>query len=58
LLMSRRVHTEGPPSVALHPDRLSDAYGIGILHLEDGSIVLDDAAHRHAMGRHVHLKRQ
>lgn len=57
LLMSGRVHTEGPPARALAPDRLSDAYGIGIVHLEDGSIVLDDAAHRPALERHVHFER-
>lgn len=57
LLMARRVHTEGPPAIALAPDRLSDAYGIGIVHLEDGSIVLDDAAHRPALNRHVHYQR-
>jgi manganese transport system ATP-binding protein len=57
ILMAGRVHTEGPPSVALHPDRLSDAYGIGILHLEDGSIVLDDAAHRPPEPRHIHYER-
>jgi len=57
LLMSGRVHTEGPPAMALAPDRLSDAYGIGIVHLEDGSIVLDDAAHRPATERHVHFER-
>ena len=57
LLMSGRVHTEGPPATALHPDRLSDAYGIGIVHLEDGSLVLDDAHHQPAGRRHVHFER-
>jgi manganese transport system ATP-binding protein len=57
LLMSRRVHTQGPPDIALAPDRLTEAYGIGIVHLEDGSIVLDDAAHRTPTGRHVHFER-
>jgi len=58
LLMAGRVHTEGPPATALHPDRLSDAYGVGIVHLEDGSLVLDDAAHRPAAERHVHFERK
>jgi manganese transport system ATP-binding protein len=58
LLMSGRVHTEGPPDRALHPDRLSDAYGIGIVHLEDGSVVLDDPLHRPAAQRHVHFERR
>jgi manganese transport system ATP-binding protein len=57
LLMAGKVHTQGPPATALHPDRLSDAYGIGIVHLEDGSIVLDDARHRAATRRHVHYER-
>jgi manganese transport system ATP-binding protein len=57
ILMAGRVHTEGSPSVALNPDRLSDAYGIGILHLEDGSIVLDDAAHQPPEPRHIHYER-
>ncbi|MBN2113140.1 MAG: ABC transporter ATP-binding protein [Acidimicrobiia bacterium] len=57
ILMSGRVHAEGPPAQALHPDRLSEAYGIGIVHLEDGSLVLDDAHHRPAAGRHVHFER-
>ncbi len=57
ILMSGRVHAEGPPALALHPDRLSEAYGIGIIHLEDGSLVLDDAHHRPADERHVHFER-
>ena len=57
ILMAGRVHAEGPPARALHPDRLSEAYGIGIIHLEDGSLVLDDAHHRPAAERHVHFER-
>jgi len=57
ILMSGRVHAEGPPARALRPDRLSEAYGIGIVHLEDGSLVLDDAHHRPAAERHVHFER-
>jgi manganese transport system ATP-binding protein len=57
ILMSGRVHAEGPPAQALHPDRLSEAYGIALVHLEDGSVVLDDAHHRPAGERHVHFER-
>jgi manganese transport system ATP-binding protein len=57
ILMSGRVHAEGPPARALHPDRLSEAYGIAIVHLEDGSLVLDDAHHRPVGERHVHFER-
>ena len=56
ILMAGRVHSEGPPQEILSPDRLSDAYGVGIVHLEDGSIVLDDPHHRGA-GRHIHFER-
>ncbi|MFH1331630.1 MAG: metal ABC transporter ATP-binding protein [Actinomycetota bacterium] len=57
ILMAGRVHAEGPPARALNPDRLSEAYGIGIVHLEDGSLALDDAHHRPAAERHVHFER-
>lgn len=56
VLMSGGVHSEGPPAEVLSPDRLSQAYGVGIVHLEDGSIVLDDPHHRGAR-RHVHFER-
>jgi manganese transport system ATP-binding protein len=56
ILMSGRVVIDGPPAVVLSPDRLSAAYGIGIVHLEDGSIALDDAAHV-TRQRHVHFER-
>lgn len=57
LLMAGRVHAEGPPTEALRPERLSEAYGINILHLENGSVVLDDAHHRPVGERHVHFER-
>jgi iron complex transport system ATP-binding protein len=57
ILMSGRVHAQGLPAQVLHPDRLSEAYGIGIIHLEDGSLVLDDAHHRPVGERHVHFER-
>lgn len=56
ILMIGRVVAEGPPSRVLDPDLLSVAYGIGLVHLEDGSVVLDDAAHR-PVRRHVHFER-
>jgi len=56
LLMAGRVHSQGPPEEVLKPDRLSSAYGVGIVHLEDGSIVLDDPHHRRSQ-RHVHYER-
>jgi len=56
ILMAGRVMAEGTPHEVLDPDLLSRAYRIGIVHLEDGSIVLDDAAHR-GKTRHVHFER-
>ena len=56
ILMSGRVAAEGPPQQVLDPDLLSAAYGIGLVHLEDGRLVLDDAAHRPDR-RHVHFER-
>lgn len=56
LLMAGRVHSQGPPEHVLSPDRLSSAYGVGIVHMEDGGIVLDDPHHRGG-GRHVHFER-
>lgn len=56
LLMAGRVHSQGTPDDVLSPDRLANAYGVGIVHLEDGSIVLDDPHHRGSR-RHVHFER-
>ena len=56
LLLAGRVVASGTPEDVLGPDRLSEAYGVGILHLEDGTVALDDPHHR-ATGRHVHFGR-
>jgi len=56
ILMTGRVIAEGAPAEVLDPDLLSAAYGIGLVHLEDGGVVLDDAAHR-PLSRHVHFER-
>ena len=56
ILMTGRVVAEGPPEEVLKPDRLSAAYGIGLVHLEDGTAVLDDATHDHRP-RHIHFER-
>lgn len=56
ILMAGRVVTQGSPETVLEPDLLSTAYGIGLVHLEDGTVVLDDAAHR-TRPRHVHFER-
>ncbi|MEA2057434.1 MAG: metal ABC transporter ATP-binding protein, partial [Actinomycetota bacterium] len=56
LLMASKVYAEGSPDEVLDPDLLSAAYGVGILHLEDGSLALDDG--HHAAERHVHFERR
>lgn len=56
LLMASKVYAEGSPDEVLDPDLLSVAYGVGILHLEDGSLALDDG--HHAAARHVHFERR
>lgn len=56
ILMTGKVAAEGTPQEVLEPDRLSAAYGIGIVHLEDGTVVMDDAAHGRGR-RHVHFER-
>jgi ABC-type cobalamin/Fe3+-siderophores transport system ATPase subunit len=56
ILMSGAVVADGAPVDVLAPDRLAAAYGIGIVHLEDGSIALDDAVHA-TRERHVHFER-
>ncbi len=56
ILMTGRVAAQGPPDDVLKPDLLSAAYGIGLVHLEDGGVVLDDAAHR-PVRRHIHFER-
>lgn len=55
ILMAGEVVAEGPPERVLEPDLLARVFGVGILHLEDGSIVLDDGHHRSE--RHVHFER-
>jgi iron complex transport system ATP-binding protein len=56
ILMTGRVAAQGSPAEVLQPDLLSAAYGIGLVHLEDGTTVLDDAAHA-PRARHIHFER-
>ncbi|MFQ5948872.1 MAG: metal ABC transporter ATP-binding protein [Acidimicrobiia bacterium] len=56
LLLAGRVVAEGPAAGVLTPGRLSEAYGVGVVHLEDGTVVLDDSHHR-GLGRHIHFER-
>lgn len=57
LLLSGRVVACGPPEHVLTPKHLSEAYGAALLHADDGSVFLDDPAHRPAGTRHVHRER-
>jgi ABC-type Mn2+/Zn2+ transport system ATPase subunit len=57
VLLSGRVVAHGPPTDVLTTEYLKDAYGAALLHVEEGRIFLDDAAHRPVEGRHVHRDR-
>ncbi|MCZ6518340.1 MAG: zinc ABC transporter ATP-binding protein AztA [Actinobacteria bacterium] len=57
LLLSGRVVAHGSPTDDLTTEHLKDAYGAALLHVEDGRVFLDDAAHRPVEGRHVHRDR-
>lgn len=58
ILMDRRVVAAGGPTEVLTAEHLSAAYGTAVVQLDDGSVVVDDPAHRPVPGRHVHLERE
>jgi manganese transport system ATP-binding protein len=57
LLVAGRVIAAGPPDAVLTTDNLRLAYRSALLHVEEGRVFLDDAAHRPADSRHVHHDR-
>jgi manganese transport system ATP-binding protein len=57
LLLAGRVVAEGPPDEVLTTERLSEAYGMQVVRLEEGTLVLDDHHHHPEGGRHVHFDR-
>jgi manganese transport system ATP-binding protein len=57
VLLSGRVIAAGPPRMVLTPDNLTEAYGPALLHVSEGRIFLDDAAHMPVDRRHVHRER-
>ncbi len=57
VLLSGRVVASGPPDDVLTADNLRAAYGAAFLHVEDGGLFLDDAAHSPVARRHVHRER-
>lgn len=56
LLLSNRVVAAGPPDRVLTRDHLSEAYGPSVISLGEGFLI-DDAAHRHGVLRHLHRER-
>jgi len=57
LLLSGRVVASGSPDEVLTTENLMAAYGPSLLHVEDGRVFLDDAAHRPTASRHLHRER-
>lgn len=57
ILLSRRVVASGAPEEVLSGEKLVEAYGSSLLHVEEGKIFVDDPAHAPASGRHVHRER-
>ena len=57
VLLSGRVVAAGPPAEILTTENLTAAYGQSLLHVDQGSVFIDDPAHIRMPGRHVHLQR-
>jgi manganese transport system ATP-binding protein len=57
LLVAGRVVASGPPDAVLTTENLRQAYGSALLHVEEGRVFVDDAAHRPVDSRHVHRDR-
>ncbi len=57
LLLSGRVVASGPPSDVLAAEHLAAAYGAALLHVEEGTLFVDDPAHQPVDGRHTHRER-
>ena len=57
VLLSGRVVAAGSPQEVLTADNLAEAYGPALLHVDEGRIFIDDAAHMPTEGRHVHRER-
>jgi len=56
LLMANRLVAAGPPDQALTRDHLTEAYGTSVVSIGEGFLI-DDAAHRHGVLRHLHRER-
>lgn len=57
VLVAGRVVAAGPPWEVLTEEHLLDAYGLALLHGEEGQVIVDDPAHAPAVERHVHERR-
>ena len=57
ILLAGRVVASGTSEEVLTADNLATAYGQTLLHLDEGPIFVDDAAHRPVPGRHLHRER-
>lgn len=57
LLLSGHVVAAGKPEDVLTPANLKEAYGPALLHIEEGRLFIDDAAHIPVEGRHIHRER-
>lgn len=57
VLLSGRVVAAGLPEEVLTTEHLTEAYGSALLHVSDGRIFVDDAAHAPTDSRHVHRDR-
>lgn len=57
VLLAGRVIAAGTPEVVLTADHLAAAYGHALLHVDEGRIFLDDAAHVTTDARHAHRER-
>ncbi len=54
ILVAGRVVASGPPDEVLTPANLQAAYGAALLHMEEGRMFLDDAAHAPVDGTQIH----
>ena len=57
VLLSGRVVAAGSPAEVLTAEHLAEAYGTALLHVSEGRIFIDDAAHVPVDERHVHRDR-
>jgi iron complex transport system ATP-binding protein len=57
ILLSGRVISSGRPADVLTNENLREAYGAALLHVEEGKVFLDDAAHMPTDSHHTHRQR-